>query len=133
MLPNARINDGAFDCLLIEMASKWEALHLIPLVYRQALERHKRVIRFRTRSLSVSLNPPSRLCNDGEVYSTPFQQLDYTVIRQKLPVICRAREDLVTKAQDISEPMDVSFSTSLSDRSTAQTHLGHSAISRPAK
>jgi diacylglycerol kinase (ATP) len=101
MLPGARFNDGLFDCLLIEMASKWEALHLIPLVYKKALERHKRVVRFRTKSLSVSLSRPSRLCNDGEVYPTPLHQLDYAVLPQRLPVICRMRQDLATKARDI--------------------------------
>ena len=36
MLPGAECDDGALDCLLIEMAGKLEALHLIALVYRQA-------------------------------------------------------------------------------------------------
>ncbi len=100
MLPGARFNDGVFDCLLIEMASKWEALHLIPLVYGKALERHKRVIRFQTRTLTVSLSSASRLCNDGEVHPTPFRQLEYTVLPQRLPVLCRARQDLAIRAQD---------------------------------
>lgn len=101
MLPGARFDDGTFDCLLIEMASKWEALHLIPLAYRKALACHKRVIRFQTRSLSVSLSHPSRLCNDGEVYPTPIEQLEYMVLPQKLPVICRARRDLAMRVQDM--------------------------------
>ena len=89
MLPNAHWNDGVLDCLLIEMAGKWEALHLIPLVYGKALERHKRVTRFQTTSLSVSLDRPSRLCNDGEVDSTSFDHLHYAVAPRKLPIICR--------------------------------------------
>jgi diacylglycerol kinase (ATP) len=102
MLPGAKFNDGTLDCLLIEMASKWEALHLISLVYGKALERHKRVVRFQARSLSVSLSPPSRLCNDGEVCPTPFHQIEYTVLPQKLPVICRVRQDLATRTQDVT-------------------------------
>ncbi len=93
MLPGARCDDGLFDCLLIEMAGKWEALRLIPLVYRKALERHRRVTRFQTRSLSVSLDRPSQLCNDGEVYPAPFEQLDYTVLPRRLPVICPEQRD----------------------------------------
>lgn len=46
MLPGARPDDGVLDCLLIQMASKWEALQLIPLVYCKALERHRKVTRF---------------------------------------------------------------------------------------
>lgn len=95
MLPGARPDDGFFDCLLIEMAGKWEALHLIPLVYGKALDRHRRVTRFRTASLRVSLDRPSRLCLDGEVDSTVVQQLDYTVQPGKLPVICPAQQGSV--------------------------------------
>jgi len=84
------------------MAGKWEALQLIPLVYRKALDSHKRVISFRTRSLTVSLHRPSRLCNDGEVPSASFEQLDYTILPQKLPVICRVQQNLTTRVQSIS-------------------------------
>jgi YegS/Rv2252/BmrU family lipid kinase len=94
MLPGARCDDGLFDCLLIEMAGKWEALRLIPLVYRKALERHRRVTRFQTRSLSVSLGRPSQLCNDGEVYPASFEQIDYTALPRRLPVLCPQLHDL---------------------------------------
>ncbi len=105
MLPGARFNDGQLDCLLIEMGSKWEAVRLIPLVYRKALERHKRVVRFQTGALSVSLSHPSRLCNDGEVYPTAFHQLEYTVLPQRLPVICRARQGPAIRAYDIDRSL----------------------------
>ena len=75
MLPGAECDDGVLDCLLIEMAGKLEALHLIALVYRQAMERHKRATRFRTTSLSVTLDRPSRLCNDGELCPGTRNQL----------------------------------------------------------
>lgn len=88
MLPGARPDDGILDCLLIEMASKWEALQLIPLVYRKSLERHKRVTRFQAASLCVTMNRPSPLCNDGEMSSAPVQSIDYSVLPRRLPVIC---------------------------------------------
>ncbi len=88
MLPGARPDDGVLDCLLIEMASKWEALQLIPLVYRKALERHKRVTRFQAASLSVTLNRPSQLCNDGEMCSSPVQSVEYSVLPRRLRIIC---------------------------------------------
>jgi len=93
--------------LLIETASKWEALHLIPLVYGKALERHKRVVRFQARSLSVSLSPPSRLCNDGEVCPGSFRQIEYAVLPQKLPVICGVRRDLATRTQEAAGAIQV--------------------------
>lgn len=88
MLPGAQLDDGALDCLLVEMASKWEALQLIPLVYRKALERHKRVIRFQAASLSVAMNRPSQLCSDGEMYPSLVQRIDYRVLPRRLRIIC---------------------------------------------
>jgi len=88
MLPGACPDDGTLDCLLIEMTGKREALQLIPLVYRQAMERHPKVTRFRANSLSVHLDRPSRLCNDGEVRPALVQTIDYGVLPQKLPVLC---------------------------------------------
>ena len=88
MLPGARPDDGVLDCLLIEMASKWEALHLIPLVYRKALERHKKVTRFHATSLSVTLHRPSQICNDGEMGTGLAQTIDYSVLPRALRVLC---------------------------------------------
>jgi diacylglycerol kinase (ATP) len=88
MLPGARPDDGVLDCLLIEMTSKWETLQLIPLVYGKAMEHHKKVTRFQAASLSVTMNRPSALCNDGEMYSSPVQSVEYRVLPRKLRVIC---------------------------------------------
>jgi len=88
MLPGARPDDGALDCLLIEMASKWEALHLIPLLYRKALERHQKVTRFRAATLSVTLHRPSQVCNDGEMAASPVQSIDYRVLSRGIRVLC---------------------------------------------
>lgn len=91
MLPGALLDDGVLDCLLIEMASKREALQLIPLVYRNALERHRRATRFQTTSLSVTLDRPARLCNDGEVCPSPLTEIDYAVLPKRLQILCRTR------------------------------------------
>jgi diacylglycerol kinase (ATP) len=50
--PQARPDDGLFDCLLIEMPKKLEALSLIPLTLRRAIASHKKVTVFRAKSLS---------------------------------------------------------------------------------
>jgi diacylglycerol kinase (ATP) len=88
MLPDARPDDGVLDCLLIEAGSRWEALHLLRLVYQKALERHRRATRFQARSLCVSLDPPTRLCNDGEVYPGLIRDIDYSVLPRRLQIIC---------------------------------------------
>ena len=86
--PNARPDDGLFDCLLIEMPKKLEALGLIPVTLRKALASHKKVTMFQAKSLSVSFNPPSPLGNDGEVYPKPFSSVDYKILPRKIQIIC---------------------------------------------
>jgi diacylglycerol kinase (ATP) len=88
MLPGARPDDGLLDCLLVKMVGTWEALRLIPLVYRQALERHRKVTRFRTTSLAVTIHRPTRLCHDGEMVPGAFQSLDFCVRSRALRVLC---------------------------------------------
>jgi diacylglycerol kinase family enzyme len=88
MLPGARPDDGLLDCLLIEMAGKWEALQLIPLVYRKALERHRKATRFQAAALSVTLTRPTQVCNDGEMVPTVSEGLEYRVLPRRLRILC---------------------------------------------
>ena len=86
--PNARPDDGLFDCLLIEMPKKLEAISLIPLTLRKALTSHKKVTVFQAKSLSVTFNPSSVLGSDGEVYPEPVSYIDYKILPQKIQIIC---------------------------------------------
>jgi diacylglycerol kinase (ATP) len=88
MLPGARPDDGRLDCLLIEMAGRWEALQLIPLAYRKALARHRKATRFQTASLSVALTRPTRICNDGEMIRDVVKSLEYRVLPRRLRILC---------------------------------------------
>ena len=86
--PDAKCDDGLFDCLLIDMPTKREALSLILLALRKGLRRHKKVTAFQAESLCVSLNHPARLCNDGEVHSIDSAEIRYRILRRRLEVIC---------------------------------------------
>lgn len=88
MVPDAKCDDGVLDCLLIEMPKKLEALSLIPLVLRKRLIRHKKVTTFQAKTLSVSLDRGALLSNDGEVYPSRFENIDYRVFPGKLQIIC---------------------------------------------
>lgn len=88
MLPGARPDDGLLDCLSIEMGSRWEALQLIPLVYRKALERHRKAMRFQAAAISVALARPTKVCNDGEMIPEVFESLEYRVLPHSLRVLC---------------------------------------------
>jgi diacylglycerol kinase family enzyme len=70
------------------MPKKLEALALIPLTLRKALINHKKVTMFRTKSLSVSLDPSAPLGNDGEVYPNAFSSVDYKILPRKIQIIC---------------------------------------------
>jgi YegS/Rv2252/BmrU family lipid kinase len=86
--PQARVDDGLFDCLIIEMPKKLEALALIPLTLRKALTSHKKVTMFRAKSISVSLDSSAPLGNDGEVYPNAFSSVDYKILPRKIQIIC---------------------------------------------
>jgi len=88
LIPEAKPDDGVLDCLIIEMPKKWEVLSLILLSLRKALSHHKKVTRFQAKSLSISLDPPAPLSNDGEVYPNPFNAVDYRILPRKLQIIC---------------------------------------------
>jgi len=86
--PEAECDDGLFDCLLVEMPTKRDALHLISLALRKGLRRHKKVVSFRAKSLSVSVNRSVRLCNDGEVYSIDSNEICWRVLPRAVEIIC---------------------------------------------
>lgn len=86
--PKAKPDDGLFDCLLIEMPRKLEALGLIPLTLRKELAKYKKVTSFQAKSLSVSLNPPAPIGNDGEVCPNLFNSVEYKILSNKMQIIC---------------------------------------------
>ena len=88
LVPNAKSDDGLLDCLLIEGVTKWEAPHLALSTLRKALIHHRKVTVFQAESLSVSLDPPALLNNDGEVDPALVSEIDYQVLPQKLHIIC---------------------------------------------
>ena len=88
LVPEAKCDDGVFDCLLIEMPKKLEAISLIPVVLRKRLVHHKKVTAFQAKTLSVSLDPGALLSNDGEVCPDRFENVDYRIFPGKLQIIC---------------------------------------------
>jgi diacylglycerol kinase family enzyme len=71
------------------MVTRREALGIVPLALGQAMARHSKATRFQAKSLSLTLDPPARLCNDGEVYGEPFRDIEYRMLPSKLAVICQ--------------------------------------------
>ena len=88
MIADAKPDDGILDCMLIEMPNKRQAMNLVVLAARRGLEGHKNVTLFKAKSLSISLDRPALLCNDGEVHTDPVTEIDYRVLGGKLQIIC---------------------------------------------
>ncbi|MHC4212751.1 MAG: diacylglycerol/lipid kinase family protein [Planctomycetota bacterium] len=88
MIAGAQPDDGILDCMLIEMPDKRQALNLAVLAARRGLEHHKNVTLFKAKSLSISLDRPALLCNDGEVHTDPVKEIEYRVLPGKLQIIC---------------------------------------------
>ena len=88
MIADAKPDDGILDCMLIEIPDKRQAVNLAVLAIRRGLEHHKNVTMFKAKSLSVSLDRPALLCNDGEVHTDPVKEIDYRILDQKLKIIC---------------------------------------------
>ena len=88
LAPGARCDDGVLDCMLVEMMNKRQALRMMFLATGRALARHPKVAIFRTKSLSVRLEPPALLNNDGETYPDSFSEIDYRILPRKLQIIC---------------------------------------------
>lgn len=88
MIADAKPDDGVLDCMLIEMPDKRQALNLVVLAARKGLEHHKNVTLFQAKSLSISLDRPALLCNDGEVHTDPVKEIDYQILGGKLQIIC---------------------------------------------
>ena len=87
LAPEAKCDDGVFDCLLIDLPTRREALSLISLALRKGLRRHKKVTAFQAESLCVSLDGPAPLCNDGEVHSIDSGEIRYRILPRRLEVI----------------------------------------------
>ncbi|MBN2139061.1 MAG: YegS/Rv2252/BmrU family lipid kinase [Sedimentisphaerales bacterium] len=88
LMPGAKWDDGAFDCLLIEMPKKLEALHLVWLALRGGLMRHKKAVRFQAESVRVCLSPAGRVCNDGEICAEASGPVAYRIEPRRLRIIC---------------------------------------------
>jgi diacylglycerol kinase family enzyme len=72
MAPDARLDDGCFDCVQAGQLTRWEALRLIPRLMSQGPPRDHPKLSFRRGShLSVDSRQPLVIHADGEVLCHP--------------------------------------------------------------
>jgi diacylglycerol kinase (ATP) len=84
---DAQYDDGILDCMLIETVNKRQALHMATLTLGKSLKQHRKVTLFQVKSLSISLDRPALLCNDGEVIAEPVKEIEYGILPKGLQII----------------------------------------------
>jgi diacylglycerol kinase (ATP) len=86
--PDAQLEDGKLDCVLVEAMSALNLLRRAPSLLSQTHLRLKEVTHFRAETLLLKSNPVTWIYADGEpVCQTPAE---VRVSRQALKVICAA-------------------------------------------
>jgi YegS/Rv2252/BmrU family lipid kinase len=74
MAPDARIDDGWFDVVVVGPMSRMALLSTFPKIFKGTHGRHPAVRFYRARTASVRTDPPKTLLPDGELFgSTPTQ------------------------------------------------------------
>ena len=83
--PNAEIDDGLLDVVILADASKWEFLLSYPKVFKGTHIHHPKVTMLRGRNIRVESDPPQPIFVDGEVIgSTPAE---YSILPGALRVV----------------------------------------------
>ena len=72
MAPNARIDDGWFDVVVVGPLSRLSLLATFPKIFKGTHGKHPAVRIYRAKTADVSTDPPKALLPDGEIFgSTP--------------------------------------------------------------
>ncbi|AIE87519.1 diacylglycerol/lipid kinase family protein [Fimbriimonas ginsengisoli] len=83
--PNAEVDDGELDLVVVEGIGKVEFLRAFPSVFKGAHLTHPRVRSIRGRSISIHAEPPLPVLSDGELVGvTPAE---FEVIHNALKVV----------------------------------------------
>jgi diacylglycerol kinase (ATP) len=87
MAPHASMEDGLLDVVLIPQVSLWTVLGILPGLFRGTHLRHRDVMHFRTREITIASEPGTPLHADGEVIGGDLCQLSFTALPQALEVL----------------------------------------------
>jgi diacylglycerol kinase (ATP) len=88
MAPDAEIDDGLFDVVVAKGMGRIGILQLLPQVLKGQHMSHPKVVKFKTRRLSVEADGPLPIHADGELTYTGATKLEIEVLPKALEVIC---------------------------------------------
>lgn len=87
MAPDARINDGLLNFVLIPEIPMRTVLAILPRLFNGSHIRHEKVTYLRTTHLTISSRPGTPVHADGEVIEHEIDRLDYRVLPGKLTLL----------------------------------------------
>ena len=87
LTPNAMLEDGLIDFVYATGMSRWQLFRLLPKTFSGDHIHHPMVNYKQTKTLSLSVSPPTLIQADGEIFEKNATNINYCVVPQKLHVI----------------------------------------------
>jgi diacylglycerol kinase (ATP) len=84
MAPDASVDDGLFDVVIVPEVSKLTVMRLLPRLFNGSHVKDERVTCIRTRSLTVTSDPGTPIHADGEVIAEAVTTVAYSIEPGKL-------------------------------------------------
>ncbi|MBN1154729.1 diacylglycerol kinase family lipid kinase [candidate division KSB1 bacterium] len=86
MAPEAKIDDGLLDVILLNNLSKVNLLKLFPQIFKGTHVADSHVESFRGKQIKIVTDVPQRLTPDGEVFGTT--PIEVSILPQKVAMFC---------------------------------------------
>lgn len=86
MAPNAKIDDGLLDVILLNKISKINLLKVFPQIFKGTHILDSHVETFKGRNIKIVTESPQRLTPDGEVFGTT--PIEVTIFPNKITMFC---------------------------------------------
>ena len=87
MSPNAKLDDGLFDVVLIPQIPMTLVLQLLPRFFNGSHLQHPLVHHFRTDTLQINSRPSTPIHADGEILTLAATQVEYGILPRRLTLI----------------------------------------------
>lgn len=86
MAPDAKIDDGLLDIILLNNISKFNLLKVFPQIFKGTHVNDSHAETFKGRKIKIVTETPQRLTPDGEVFGTT--PLEVSILPQKITMFC---------------------------------------------
>ena len=86
MAPDAKIDDGLLDVILLNNISKFNLLKVFPQIFKGTHVLDSHVETFKGKHLKIVTETPQRLTPDGEVFGTT--PIEVSILPQKITMFC---------------------------------------------